>query len=128
MSKQPPPAPTASAAGPCPTVIQIVRRPGTGSLPSTIASPDHPLWHRDPISNGLAGKAFQSLVGLLEILGNLFLFNKYFNKKNAKNIGMYPCTFNYSGILFLKMLKITQLRNFATAQTLPGLRINDLHR
>ena len=42
MSKQPPPAPTASAVGPCPTVIQTVRRPGTGSLPSTIALPDHP--------------------------------------------------------------------------------------
>ena len=39
MSKQPPPAPTASAVGPCPTVIQIVGRPGTGSLPSTIAPP-----------------------------------------------------------------------------------------
>ena len=35
MSKQPPPAPTASAIGPCPTVIKIVGRPGTGSLPST---------------------------------------------------------------------------------------------
>ena len=35
MSKQPPPAPTASAVGPCPTVIQIV---GTGSLPSTIGT------------------------------------------------------------------------------------------
>ena len=34
MSKQPPPAPTASAIGPCPTVIKIVGRPGTGSLPS----------------------------------------------------------------------------------------------
>ena len=33
MAKQPPPAPTASAVGPCPTVIQIVGRPGTGSLP-----------------------------------------------------------------------------------------------
>ena len=32
MSKQPPPAPTASAEGPCPTVIQIVGRPGTGSF------------------------------------------------------------------------------------------------
>ena len=42
MSKQPPPAPTASAVGPCPTAIQIVGRPGTGSLPSTIAPPDHP--------------------------------------------------------------------------------------
>ena len=43
MSKQPPPAPTASAIGPCPTEIKIVGRPGTGSLPSTIAPPDHPL-------------------------------------------------------------------------------------
>ena len=43
MSKPPPPAPTASAIGPCPTTcIQIVGRPGTGSLPSTIAPPDHP--------------------------------------------------------------------------------------
>ena len=41
MSKQPPTAPTASAVGPCPTVIQIVGRPGTGSLPSTFAPPDH---------------------------------------------------------------------------------------
>ena len=44
MSKPPPPAPTASAIGPCPTVIKIVGRPGTGSLPSTIAPPDHPLF------------------------------------------------------------------------------------
>ena len=43
MSKQPPPAPTASAIGPCPTIIQIVGRPGTGSLPSTFAPLDHPL-------------------------------------------------------------------------------------
>ena len=42
MSKQPPPAPTASAIGPCPTVIKIVGRPGTGSLSSTSAPPDHP--------------------------------------------------------------------------------------
>ena len=42
MCKQPPAAPTASAVGPCPTVIQIVGRPGTGSLPSTLAPPDHP--------------------------------------------------------------------------------------
>ena len=39
MSKQPPSAPTASAKGHCPTVIQIVGRPGTGSLPSTLAPP-----------------------------------------------------------------------------------------
>ena len=42
MSKQPPSAPTASTIGPCPTVIRIAGRPGTGSLPSTIAPPDHP--------------------------------------------------------------------------------------
>ena len=42
MSKQPPSASTASAVSPCPTVIQIVGRPGTGSLPSTIAPSDHP--------------------------------------------------------------------------------------
>ena len=42
-SEHPPPAPTSSAVGPCPTVIQIVGRPGTGSLPSIIAPPDHPL-------------------------------------------------------------------------------------
>ena len=43
MSKPPPPAPTASAIGPCPIVIKIVGRPGTRSLPSTIAPPDHLL-------------------------------------------------------------------------------------
>ena len=47
MSKQPPPAPTASAIGPCPIIIQIVGRPGTGSLPKTIAPPDHPLFILD---------------------------------------------------------------------------------
>ena len=36
------PAPAASAVGPCPTVIKVVGRPGTGRLPSTIAPPDHP--------------------------------------------------------------------------------------
>ena len=42
MSRQPPPAPNASAIGPCPTFIRNVGRPGTGSLPRTIAPPDHP--------------------------------------------------------------------------------------
>ena len=46
MSKKKTLAPTASAVGPCPTIIQTVGRPGTGSLPRTIAPPDHP--HRDP--------------------------------------------------------------------------------
>ena len=34
MSKQPPPAPTASAIGPCPTILLIVGRPGTDSIDS----------------------------------------------------------------------------------------------
>ena len=48
LSKQPPPASTASAVGPCTAAIQIVGRTGTGSLPSTIAlnpappPPPHP--------------------------------------------------------------------------------------
>ena len=43
MSKQPPPAPTASTEGPCPTLSKLVGRHGTGSLPSTIAPPPkHP--------------------------------------------------------------------------------------
>ena len=46
-SKPPPPAPTASAIGPCPTVIKIVGRPGTGSLPSTIGTTrPHPRLNR----------------------------------------------------------------------------------
>ena len=49
MSKQSPLAPTASAKGPCPTVIQIVGRPGTGSLPSTIAPSDRPGLGEDVI-------------------------------------------------------------------------------
>ena len=42
MSKLPPLAPTASAVVPYHTVIKIVGRPGTGSLPSTIAPADQP--------------------------------------------------------------------------------------
>ena len=40
------PAPTASAIGPCPTIIQIVGRPGTGSLHRTIAPPYNPHFNK----------------------------------------------------------------------------------
>ena len=64
MSKQPPPAPTASAVGPCPTEIQIVGRPGTGSLPSTIAPPTTPcqLW-----TDGRRGERGKSKLSLFQI-------------------------------------------------------------
>ena len=60
MSKQPPPVPTASAVGPCPTVTKIVRRPEPGSLPRTIAPPDHPLENgalRKPVQGGMVSIA-----------------------------------------------------------------------
>ena len=38
---------TPPEVGPCPTVIKIGGRPGTGSLPSTFALPDHPPWSAD---------------------------------------------------------------------------------
>ena len=45
MSKQPSPAHTASATGPCPTIIQIVGRPGTGSFPRNhCTTRPPPLW------------------------------------------------------------------------------------
>ena len=43
MSKQPQPAPTASATGPCPLSSKLVGRPYTGSLPRTITPPEHLL-------------------------------------------------------------------------------------
>ena len=57
MSKEPPPAPTASAVSPYPTVIKIVGRPGTGNLPSTIAPPDHP-----PVHLAVAGDVFDGVL------------------------------------------------------------------
>ena len=56
MSKQPPPAPTASAIDPCPT-IQNVGRPGTGSLPRTIAPPDHP--HQTSYDSGIVRQDYE---------------------------------------------------------------------
>ena len=55
MSKQPPPAPTASTIGPCPTIIQIVGRPGTGRSPRTIAPPDQPRRSNDKMRRRTLG-------------------------------------------------------------------------
>ena len=65
ISKLPPPAPIASALGPCPTVIKIVGRPGTGSLPSTIAPPDQsPGLLRKPFTDGLKYKYMKAFIML----------------------------------------------------------------
>ena len=75
MSKQPPPAPIASAVGPCPTIIQIVGRPGTGRLPRAITPPDRP-----PVCTGSQKRAksanlmqslIESMMGLRPRQGNL---------------------------------------------------------
>ena len=88
MSKQSPPAHTASAVGPCPTVIQIVGRPGTGSLPSTIAPPDHPLVRR---RNGhtFRGSSYANFISLplsiilhVQILSFYLFFVIIFFKKD----------------------------------------------
>ena len=49
---------------PLPYVIQIVGRPGTGSLPSTIAPPDHPseLGHQSTVLAVGAGSRSRSSV------------------------------------------------------------------
>ena len=62
MSKHPQPAPTASAVCTCPTIIQIARRPGTGSLPRTIAPPDHPLAVRMTLHNSQDESEISSIV------------------------------------------------------------------
>ena len=66
MSKQPPPAPTASTVGPNPTIIQIVGRPGTGSLPRTITRP--PTIARGKIFSAQMGKLRTAIARLNTIL------------------------------------------------------------
>ena len=75
MSKQPLPAPTASAVGPCRTVIQIVGRPGTGSLPSTIAPPDHPLHLRKTMTvhASCAGYKYKVRITTMRVVWTCFL-------------------------------------------------------
>ena len=79
MSKQPPPAPTASAIGPCPTIIKIVGRPGTGSLPRTIAPPDHPY-----IINGLSENRVTSVTES----NDTHILGSYINNKVTFKISM----------------------------------------
>ena len=88
MSKQTPPAPTASAVGPCPTIIQIVGRPGTGSLPRTIAPPDHPLFiskedlsHTDFMSELFKDQGFELVTWskLRDFFLNKYCLTNYFD-------------------------------------------------
>ena len=79
MSKPPPPAPTASAIGPCPTVIKIVGRPGTGSLPSTFAPPDHPLLSQP----GRVAQSVGHLTRKSGVLGSIPGLATYFRSPSA---------------------------------------------
>ena len=94
MSKQPPPAPAASALGPCPTLIQSVGRPGTGSLPSTIAPPDHPLWAQRSIRS-------LAMLKILDLAGcNTYVFGlfRYFSCHLGFGIWLVGC-FGFNGPL-----------------------------
>ena len=69
MSRQPPPAPTASTIGPCPTFIQISRPPRHWKFPQ-----DHrpPLWENPKpyMFRTLDYKAFSPEARLLHFLGS----------------------------------------------------------
>ena len=123
MSKQPPPAPTASAVGPCPTVIQSVGRPGTGSLPSTIAPPDHPsrLWclywclfvlsffPRDVLAKiwdlvGSVSEGFPTYFSTLEMHRKIFK-NIFFSEPFGSNAWNIVCS-----IAYLSCTKFVQMK------------------
>ena len=76
MSKQPHPVPTASAGGPCPTIIQIVGRPGTGSLPRAITPPDHPLYatYLEEQYHVMKGKIADLLIRFTDLLDSISVY------------------------------------------------------
>ena len=65
MSKQPPPAPTASAVGPCPTVIQSVGRPALEDYPGPSHHPTTPIFTDDRFHTVPPQSAWGWLVGWL---------------------------------------------------------------
>ena len=88
VQNKPPPAPTASAVGPCPTVVQIVGRPGTGSLPSTIAPPDHPRYGADTNVQPLTdGRTYTQKFGGYNIIPRHFLWRGIRKKKTSSTDG-----------------------------------------
>ena len=68
---------TASVEGPCPTVIQIVGRPGTGSLPTTIASPDYPLNQLDTRSGSPSAFSRRAVVSYWRKYVHEVLVNRF---------------------------------------------------
>ena len=102
MSKQPPPAPTASTIGPSPTIIQIVGRPGTGSSPRTIAPPDPPPWKSERCSKLCkASNQTHSCYGYISLF--LCCSSVYFKFSNIK----WSNIFNY----FINVLWLKNLNN-----------------
>ena len=83
MSKQPTRT-YASAVGPCPTVIQIIGHPRTGSLPSTITPPDHPLHPEQPKLHRVL--AVLSAIGLKIFFPRMLRWIYYISVKNEGRV------------------------------------------
>ena len=118
MSEQPPPAPTASAIGPCPTIIQIVGRRGTGSLPRTIAPPDHPpSLGRGGKKRDIIGVMYKTIFVINIIIfkfGNIIMFCKFETSfyLSLREIIFSPKEFALLRILNLLPKEFAQLRIF----------------
>ena len=72
-----PPATTESAICPCPTIIQIVGLPGTGKLPRTIAPPDTPRLHSEPMrkSHMVTNQMVRALKSKAKFVSHLNIYN-----------------------------------------------------
>ena len=92
MSKRPPSAPTASAIGPCPAVIEIVGRPGRGdqiffsaTCPGQVAS-KNPLVLRNFL---LVPKYFSHCISFGQVVNTTISYSKC--NSNQTDVGEVSC-------------------------------------
>ena len=91
----PPPAPVASAIGPCPTILQISRTPWHWKLLSTFATPNHLLKTIEPYWQFIEGLYHISGHSLAPLAINIDEFDRY-NRINSTKFNiqsMRKCTF-----------------------------------